>query len=116
MTDEARNLLSDPQVKGGKNIFEYLLGGKQDKRLLQVRVFDEATKKKVYKKQTDAARKVGESNCPYCAIGHEASKTKIWELKDMDADHVTAWSNGGATDEANCQMLCKPHNRSKGNA
>ena len=34
---------------------------------------------------------------------------------DMDADHVTAWSKGGATDESHCQMLCRHHNRSKGN-
>lgn len=33
----------------------------------------------------------------------------------MDADHVTAWSKGGATDISNCQMLCKSHNRAKGN-
>ncbi|WP_206671405.1 HNH endonuclease [Selenomonas montiformis] len=33
----------------------------------------------------------------------------------MGADHVTAWSKGGSTDEKNCQMLCKTHNRSKGN-
>ena len=35
--------------------------------------------------------------------------------KEMDADHVLAWSHGGATDESNCQMLCKTHNRAKGN-
>ncbi|MBQ2050714.1 MAG: HNH endonuclease, partial [Paludibacteraceae bacterium] len=29
--------------------------------------------------------------------------------------HVTAWSNGGATSIENCQMLCKTHNRAKGN-
>jgi 5-methylcytosine-specific restriction endonuclease McrA len=34
---------------------------------------------------------------------------------EMDADHVTAWSKGGATDIENCQMLCKSHNRAKGN-
>jgi 5-methylcytosine-specific restriction endonuclease McrA len=33
----------------------------------------------------------------------------------MDADHVAAWSKGGATDTKNCQMLCKTHNRAKGN-
>ena len=33
----------------------------------------------------------------------------------MDADHVTAWSKGGATDISNCQMLCQTHNRAKGN-
>ena len=33
----------------------------------------------------------------------------------MDADHVKAWSKGGVTDISNCQMLCKTHNRAKGN-
>nr|WP_275439587.1 HNH endonuclease [Dermacoccus nishinomiyaensis] len=33
----------------------------------------------------------------------------------MDADHVTAWSKGGETTLNNCEMLCIPHNRSKGN-
>lgn len=32
----------------------------------------------------------------------------------MDADHVTAWSNGGDTDLANCEMPCITHNRAKG--
>lgn len=36
--------------------------------------------------------------------------------KEMNADHVSAWSKGGATSIGNCQMLCKTHNRSKGNA
>jgi 5-methylcytosine-specific restriction endonuclease McrA len=48
-------------------------------------------------------------------VGPEANKKKIWSLADMDADHVTAWSKGGATDKKNCQMLCKTHNRAKGN-
>ena len=30
-------------------------------------------------------------------------------------DPVAAWSKGGTTDEANCQMLCRTHNRAKGN-
>ena len=37
------------------------------------------------------------------------------EEKEMDADHVTAWSKGGATDINNCEMLCSTHNKSKGN-
>ena len=41
--------------------------------------------------------------------------TKIWKLAEMDADHVTAWSKGGATYTKNFQMLCKTHNRAKGN-
>ena len=55
------------------------------------------------------------SNCPLCAVGGNANKTRVYLLQDMDADHVTAWSKGGATDLSNCEMLCKPHNRAKGN-
>ena len=36
-------------------------------------------------------------------------------FNEMDADHVTPWSKGGATDIKNCQMLCRTHNRAKGN-
>ena len=49
------------------------------------------------------------------SAGDDANHTKIWDLKEMDADHVTAWSKGGSTDIDNCQMLCKTHNRAKGN-
>ena len=83
--------------------------------MLDVRVFDEATKKSVYASQTKKAEAKGVSNCPLCAIGHDANKSKAWKLAEMDADHVTAWSKGGATDHKNCQMLCKTHNRAKGN-
>ena len=72
-------------------------------------------KKKVYAKQTMEAKVAGISNCPICAACDNNNRTKIWDLKDMDADHVTAWSRGGATDISNCQMLCKTHNRAKGN-
>jgi len=110
-----KKLYEDTYVKNKRGIFEYILGGETDTRLLDVRVFDDATKQFVYKQQTVDARNDEKSNCPYCAIAQNAAKSKIWELKDMDADHVTAWSKGGLTDVKNCQMLCKPHNRSKGN-
>jgi hypothetical protein len=108
-------LYADPYVKNRKGIFEYILGGKQDTKLLDVRVFDEATKKAVYTTQTADAEKKGVSNCPLCALGHDVNKGKIWNIADMDADHVAAWSKGGKTDAKNCQMLCKTHNRAKGN-
>jgi len=108
-------LLDDTQVGSKKGIFEYVLGGENDKSLLNVRVFDEKTKRAAYKKQTDAASKKGVSNCPLCAQGDNNNKTRIYKLNEMDADHVTAWSKGGATDISNCEMLCKTHNRAKGN-
>ncbi len=115
VSDKVRELYSDPYIKNRKGIFEYILGDMQDSKLLEVRVFDEATKKRVYSQQTEEAKTLGISNCPHCAMGHEANRTRIWKLSEMDADHVTAWSKGGATDIANCQMLCKTHNRAKGN-
>ena len=112
---KVRELYSDPYIKNRKGVFEYILGGMQDSKLLEVRVFNEATKKKVYAQQTEEAKAQGISNCPHCAMGHEANRSKIWKLCEMDADHVAAWSKGGATDINNCQMLCKTHNRAKGN-
>jgi hypothetical protein len=115
VSEQVQALMEDTFVTDKKGIFEYILGCSTDTKLLNVRVFSEATKKAVYAAQTKAAEAKGHSNCSYCAIGHDANKTKIWALKDMDADHVSAWSKGGATDAANCEMLCKPHNRAKGN-
>ena len=112
---DVHKLYSDPYIKNRKGVFEFILGGSVDTKLLEVRVFDEATKKSVYSTQTTKAKAKGKSNCPLCALGHDANKSKIWSLSDMDADHVTAWSKGGKTTAKNCEMLCKTHNRAKGN-
>lgn len=36
-------------------------------------------------------------------------------VKDIYSDPFAAWSKGGKTSVANCQMACKSHNRAKGN-
>ena len=110
-----KQLYSDSYVTAHRGIFEYILGGQQDSKLLDVRVFDEATKRSVYAKQTTAAEAREISNCPLCAVGHAATKSKIWKPAEMDADHVSAWSKGGASSAKNCQVLCATHNRAKGN-
>ncbi len=115
VSDKVKELYSDPYIKSRKGIFEFVLGGCLDKRLLDVRFFDEATRRKAYTKQTAEARSREISNCPLCAIGENTNKTKIWNMKEMDADHVTAWSNNGSTTLENCEMLCITHNRAKGN-
>lgn len=112
---EVVRLYGDPFVKNRRGVFEYVLGGSQDAKLLDIRVFDEATKRSVYDKQTKAAKARNTSNCSLCALGHDANKAKIWLIKEMEADHVSAWSKGGATSASNCEMLCKTHNRAKGN-
>lgn len=108
-------LYSDPFVRNHKGIFEYILGGQTDTKILEVRVFDDAVKNSRFTRQTADAKIKGESNCPLCALGNDANKVKIWNLSEMDADHVAAWSKGGTTTPDNCQMLCKTHNRAKGN-
>lgn len=115
VTEKVEDLLDDEQVTNKRGIFEYVLGGEQNTALLNVRVFDPKTIKKVYDKQTKEAVAKGISNCPLCSVGHDNNAKRIYRLNEMDADHVTAWSKGGATDESNCQMLCKTHNRAKGN-
>jgi len=112
---EVQKLYGDLYVNNRKGIYEYILGGATDTKLLNVRVFDDVIKKSVYGSQTKKAEAKGESNCPLCAIGHDANKSKLWKFPEMDADHVTAWSKGGASEAKNCQMLCKTHNRAKGN-
>lgn len=112
---EVKRLYGDPFVKNKRGVFEFVLGGSQDSKLLDIRVFDEATKRSVYDKQTKAAEAKNTSNCPLCAMGHDANKGKIWSIKEMEADHVSAWSKGGTTSASNCEMLCKTHNRAKGN-
>jgi hypothetical protein len=115
MSDDVKKLAADPYVTSRKGIFEYLLGGSEDKKLLVVRVFDEKVKRVAYAKQTQAAEGKGKSNCPLCAMGPEANKGRIYKLDEMDADHVSAWSKGGDSSAKNCQMLCITHNRAKGN-
>lgn len=115
LSERIQELLADTQIEDPSGIWEYVLGGEKDTRLLDVRVFDPRTKALVYKQQTIKAKEEHVSNCPDCVLEGKVNKTKIWSLKEMEADHVTAWSNGGATDIDNCQMLCIRHNRLKGN-
>lgn len=115
VSTKLKKLYADPYIKRRKGVFEYILGGSVDTKLLEVRVFDEATKRAVYETQTAKAEVKGKSNCPLCAVGSDANKNRLWNFGEMDADHVAAWSKGGATDAKNCQMLCRTHNQAKGN-
>lgn len=108
-------LYADIYVKNKRGIFEYILGGCVDTQLLEIRMFDDATKDAAYANQTSISQEKGISNCPLCAVGNNSNKNRIYELREMDADHVTAWSKGGSTDISNCEMLCITHNRAKGN-
>ena len=112
------SLLADEYVRNRRGIFEFALSeavGNPQYQLLDIRFFEPSVIKAAYARQTAEAKANGTSNCPLCAIGHEATAHKIWKPSEMDADHVTAWSKGGTTTADNCQMLCRHHNRAKGN-
>lgn len=112
---ELEELLADPAVNSRKGVFEYLLSGRTLHKLLEVRLFDEPVKAAAYKRQTDAAKAAGLSNCPTCAGLDNANRNRIYRAAEMEADHVTAWSRGGASTLDNCEMLCSTHNQAKGN-
>lgn len=114
VAERVDELLADDRVDS-KGIVPYILGGETEPYLLNLRFFDSPTKRAAYQRQTAAAKAAGVSNCPLCAASPGPNRTKIWSFEEMDADHVTAWSKGGVTDASNCQMLCRTHNRAKGN-
>ena len=113
--DAVNELRADPAVQNQKGIYEYLLGGREASQLLNVRIFDKQSKSVRYEQQTQKSKADGVSNCPLCAAGTDSNHSRIYLQREMDADHVTAWSKGGASDLSNLTMLCKTHNRAKGN-
>lgn len=116
---EVTTLMADEHVTAKKGVFEYALqkvsGADPDLSLLHIRLFEDSTKRTVFTRQTQAAKSNGESNCPMCVLENGANRAKLYGIKEMDADHASAWSKGGATDISNCVMLCAHHNRMKGN-
>ncbi|MBO4547142.1 MAG: HNH endonuclease [Treponema sp.] len=117
LDDRIKELLADWSITDKKGIYEFVLSGEvlEKRPFLNIRLFDKSVIKSVYTKQTNDAQKNGVSNCPMCTEAGGANKNRIYKENEMDADHATAWSKGGATDISNCVMLCKNHNRSKGN-
>jgi hypothetical protein len=115
LSAKVKDLYGDPYVKNRRGIWEYVLGDSKDAKLLDIRVFDEATKNSTYARQTKDAQLKGMSNCSNCTLIPNANDDKIWKLAEMDADHVSPWSKGGSTTADNCQMLCRTHNQAKGN-
>lgn len=112
---QVRQLYGDGSVKSRKGIWEFVLGDCKEMKLLNLRVFDDAVAKSQYAKQTKMAKEKKLSNCPLCVQSDGPNQSRIYKFEEMDADHIAAWSIGGATQPENCQMLCKTHNRVKGN-
>ena len=93
---ESAKLIVDDDVTNKSGIYPYILT--RNEKYLSVRVFSDSMKQKVYEKQ--------KGNCIEC-------KKHFTEISEMEGDHITPWSDGGKTNEENCQMLCKDCNRRK---
>lgn len=88
-------LMLDEDVRKKSGIYEFLLSG--DEKSLNLRGFDNKTKREAYERQHGI--------CPICG--------KHFELEEMHADHIKPWIKGGKTTAENCQMLCHDDNWSK---
>ena len=53
---QVQEMYGDSYIKNRRGIFEYILSGSVDTKLLEIRVFDEATKKAVYSKKKQKQR------------------------------------------------------------
>lgn len=97
---EIVKLLEDEEVGNQKGIYDYVLT--RSERSLNLRIFDDKTKRRFYEKQKGI--------CPDCK---GENKKKKWKFEEMEADHIKPWHDGGKTIADNCQMLCKQDNRIK---
>lgn len=94
---EVTRLMKDSDVEKKAGIYPYVFD--HDERHLDLRTFDDNTKREVYEAQKGI--------CPHCK--------EQFVIEDMEADHIIPWSKGGRTIAKNCQMLCTLCNRMKGN-
>lgn len=97
LEEEIAKLMQDDEVVKKSGIYEYVLS--RDEKHLNLRAFPNGMKREVYEAQGGV--------CPHCQ--------EKFTLDEMEADHITPWSQGGKTVKENCQMLCKECNRRKSN-
>ncbi|MCK3657354.1 HNH endonuclease [Pasteurellaceae bacterium Pebbles2] len=95
LESEIKCLMEDDEVSKKSGIYAYILT--RDERHLNLRAFTEKDKRTMFERQNGV--------CPSCS--------KTFEISEMEADHITPWSQGGKTDLANGQMLCCSCNRIK---
>ncbi|USN95686.1 MAG: DUF262 domain-containing protein [Candidatus Nomurabacteria bacterium] len=97
---EVSRLMQDDDVTSKSGIYSYLLTGHE--KYLSVRSFSDRMKREAYERQKGD-----------CVARGAVCGGKHWEIGEMEADHITPWSEGGKTVSENCQMICKEDNRRK---
>lgn len=109
LEDKITTLLADDDVTNKRGVYPYVLDGSV--KHLNIRAFTPAQKAQVYQTQGGLCARGN-----LCQTPGNSDGSHVFELSEMEADHITPWSQGGATQIANCQLLCKLDNRSKGNS
>lgn len=99
-------LMQDPDVTKRSGIYTFLLTG--DERHLSIRKFDERDIRAAYERQGHRC-----ANGSRCRTPGNADGKKMFDISEMQGDHITPWSKGGKTIAENCQMLCIACNREK---
>lgn len=100
LEERIKTLMMDEDVTKKSGIYEYLLSGNE--KYLNIRAFSMSMKREAYERQNG---KCNNKNCP--------EKERVFDIKEMEGDHVIPWHDGGKTIAENCQMLCIPCNRYK---
>lgn len=100
---EVKDLFLDDEVQNNKKIFEYIFT--RNENILNLRSFTNQQKAILYERQNHLCAN------PNCTQG----EGHIFKLSEMEADHITPWSQGGKTTIENGQMLCRECNRRKSN-
>jgi len=95
LEERISTLMIDDDIDNKKGIYEYVLSGNE--KFLNIRKFSPNQIREAFEKQKGI--------CVKCQ--------NQFELKEMEADHITPWSKGGKTNAENCQMLCLNCNRIK---
>lgn len=99
---EISKLMQDEDVTSKSGIYPFVLSRKE--KYLSIRSFTDRMKREAYERQGGL-----------CVARNAVCGGKKWDISEMEADHITPWSEGGKTTSENCQMICREDNRRKSN-
>lgn len=101
-------LMVDDDIQKRAGIYAYVLD--DDERHLNLRQFSPSQRQQAYERQKHLC-----ANGTHCRTPGNKDGKMTFDIRAMEADHITPWSKGGPTTAQNCQMLCLPCNRQKSN-
>jgi hypothetical protein len=95
LEEKVKFLMMDDEVQKKSGIYYFIFDN--DERWLNLRTFSDTQKREKYEEQNGL--------CVLCE--------EVYDIADMEGDHISPWSLGGKTTYDNLQMLCKNCNRTK---